>query len=114
MSWSRTCAQAQPLLTATCQEILWSWLRSVQPWALRSRRRRVLSPADLQSSIPSIINIFGAEIGPCRQGEHDQIAKLDEKPAGHISPQDRIADKVDKGHPVAGGEGKGEKNSARV
>ena len=49
----------------------------------------------------SVVDVFGAEVRPGSQREHDEIAELNDESAGHVSPEDRVAEKVDKGQPMS-------------
>jgi hypothetical protein len=49
----------------------------------------------------SVVDVLGAEVRPGSQREHGEIAELNDEPAGHISPQDRVTEQVNECEPVA-------------
>jgi hypothetical protein len=51
--------------------------------------------------VSSVVDVFGAEVRPGSQREHDEIAELNDESAGHVSPEDGVAEKVDKGQPMS-------------
>jgi len=73
------------------------WVSALQRKRRRSRDARRLS----ERQFSSVVDVFGAEVRPGSEREHDEIAELNDESAGHVSPEDRVAEKVDKGQPMS-------------